>query len=212
MKEKKTLFLSIIAIAILSLITFWYFKRASRSFSQLELPKFELPEFETFLSQETKEYTEFITPDGKLKLNYPSHWMKMAPEVLEKLNQAITTEKARNLLFTQGTKLEKGAIIFLMVQELFLEEEKSLEGLIEASKEGVKGGREVEISNLKIEGEIAYFEGDYKEEGSPPVYSKEKLILGDNKAYSVIILNLTNNWSEFEEEVNEILNSIQLVS
>ena len=211
MKEKKTLFLAIISIAILSLTTSWYFKRVSKSLSQLELPKFEIPEFKTFLSQETKEYTEFISPDGNLKVKYPSQWMKMSPEVLERLNQSIVTEKARNLLFVQGAKMEKGVIIFLMVQESFLEEEKSLEELIEDGKEGVEGEREVEISNLKIEGEIAYFEGSYKEEGSPSVYSKEKLILGDNKAYSVIILNLTNNWSEFEKETNEILNSIQLV-
>lgn len=211
MKEKKILFLAIIAVAILGLTTFWYFKGVSKSLSQLELPKFEIPEFKTFLSQETKEYTEFISPDGNLKVKYPSHWMKMPPEVLERLNQSITIEKARNLLFAQGTKMEKGAIIFLMVQALFLEEEKSLEELIEDSKEGTEGEREVEISNLKIEGEIAYFEGNYKEEGSPSIYSKEKLILGDNKAYSVIVLNLTNNWLEFEEETNEILNSVQLV-
>ena len=65
---------------------------------------------------------------------------------------------------------------------------------------------------MKIENGEVYFEGKYKGGQSPPMYSKEKIILGDNKAYLISLFNPRNDWSEFEEEVSEILNSVELLN
>lgn len=214
MKGKKVLLISLLAAIILGFVTTWYLKNLLKPLSAIDLPKFEVPDFnfDFFPSQETKGYTEFIDSDEKLKLKYPSHWMKMAPDTLEKLNQALIDKRTKSLLFVQTFKIEKSAFAFLTVQELSLEEESSLEEIIETIKERVKEQEgEIEIANLKIEGGEAYFEGKYKRVQSPLIYSKEKIILGDNKAYLIIILSLTNDWSEFEKEVNEILSSIQLI-
>jgi len=213
MTAKQVIFLSLLAAIVLGFSTSWYFKNLLKPLSTADLPKFEIPELNPFSSQETKDYTEFISPDGKLKLKYPSQWMKMAPDTLEKLNQALIDEKAENLLFVQGFKIEKGELIFLMVQELILEEKKGLEEIIENIKERVKKqGGEVEISNLKIEDKIAYFEGKFEGENPPPLYSKEKIVFLENKAYLISLFNLKNDWSEFEKEISEILNSVELLN
>lgn len=213
MTAKQVIFLSLLSAVILAFATSWYFKNLLKPLSTADLPKFEIPEFNPFSSQETKDYTEFISPDGKLKLKYPSQWMKMAPDTLEKLNQALIDKEAKNLLFVQGIKIEKGDFIFLMVQELDSEEKKGLEEIIETIKEKVKEqGGKAEISNLKIKDDTAYFEGEFEGENPPPVYLKEKIILTDNKVYLVILFNLKNDWSEFEKEVSEILNSVELLN
>ena len=213
MTAKQVIFLSLLAAVTLGFTTSWYFKNLLKPLSTADLPKFEIPEFDPFSSQETKGYTELISPDGKLKLKYPSQWIKMTPDTLEKLNRALIDEKAKNLLFVQGIKVETGDLVFLMIQELILEEKNGLEEIIETIKERVKEqGGKAEISNLKIEDKIAYFEGKFEGENPPPVYLKEKIILTDNKVYLVILFNLKNNWSGFEREISEILNSFQLLN
>lgn len=213
MEDKKALLISLLAIIILGFITNQYFKNLSNPLSKVEFPEFEIPDFNPLISQESGDYIEFISPDKKLKLKYPSHWTKMTPDALTKFNQVVVDQKVKNLLFVQTFKLEKSALAFLTVQELTLGEENSLEKLIETIKEGVEGQEgEIEITNLKIENGEAYFEGKYKGGQSPPMYSKEKIILGDNKAYLISLFSLRNDWSEFEEEVSEILNSVELLN
>lgn len=213
MTAKQVIFLSLLAAVTLAFATSWYFKNLLKPLSTADLPEFEIPEFNPFSSQETKDYTEFISPDGKLKLKYPSQWIKMTPDTLEKINQALANKKSENLLFVQGVRIETGDFVFLMVQKLILEEEKNLEEIIETIKEGVEEqGGKVEISNLKIKDDTAYFEGKFERENSPPLYLKEKIVFLEDKAYSVGLFNLKNDWSGFEKEVSEILNSIQIIN
>jgi len=213
MEDKKALLISLLAIIILGFITNQYFKNLSNPLSKVEFPEFEIPDFDPFASQESGDHIEFISPDKKLKLKYPSHWTKMTPNTLAKINQVVVNQRVKNLLFVQTFKFEKSTLAFLTVQELTLEEEKNLEEIIETIKEGMEGQEgEVEITNLKIEEGEAYFEGKYKRSQSPPTYSREKIILGDNKAYLISLFNLENNWSEFEKEVSEILSSVELLN
>ena len=213
MSAKQVIFLSLLAAVTLGFATSWYFKNLLKPLSTADLPEFEIPEFNPFSSQETKDYTEFISPNGKLKLKYPSHWIKMTPDTLEKINQALVNERTENLLFVQGVKIETGDFVFLMVQKLTLEEEKTLEEIIETIKEGVEEqGGKVEISNLKIEGKIAYLEGKFEGENPPPLYLKEKIVFLEDKAYLIGLFNLKNSWSGLEKEVSEILSSIQIIN
>jgi hypothetical protein len=213
MEDKKALLISLLAIIILSFITTRYFKNLSNPLSKVEFPEFEIPDFSPFASQESGELIEFISPDKKLKLKYPSHWTKMTLDALTKFDQVVVGQKAKNLLFVQAFKLEKRALAFLTVQELTLGEENSLEKIIEIIEEGMERQEgEVEITNLEIEDGEACFEGKYRGGQSPPMYSKEKIILGDNKAYLISLFNFENDWSEFEKEVSEILSSVELLN
>lgn len=213
MEDKKALLISLLVIIILGFITARYFKNLSNPLSKVEFPEFEIPDFNPFDYQESGELIEFISPDKKLKLKYPSHWTKMTPDALAKFNQVVVGQRVKNLLFVQTFKMEKSALAFLTVQELTLGEENSLEKIIEIIEGGMEGQEgKVEITNLEIEDGEAYFEGEYKGSQSPPMYSKEKIILGDNKSYLISLFNLENDWSEFEKEVNEILNSVELLN
>ena len=211
MTAKQVLFLSLLSAVILGFTTSWYFKKLLKPLSTADLPEFEMPELDPFSFQETKDYTEFISPDGKMKLKYPSHWIKMTPDTLRKINQALVSERAESLLFVQGIKIETGGFIFLIVQKLILEEEKTLEEIIETiEEEAVEQGSEIKISNLKIEDKVAYFEGKFEED--PPFYLKEKIVSLENKAYLISLFNFKNDWSEFEKELDEILGSVQVVN
>ncbi|UZE93375.1 MAG: hypothetical protein IB617_00905 [Candidatus Nealsonbacteria bacterium] len=214
MKDYKTLILIILFILLLSFITWKRFETLQEPFSLYEtnFPKFEMPKFESFFSQEDKGSEEFVSPDGKLKLKYSSNWIKMEEESLETFNKEIAREGAKNLFFAQKSKIEENALAILIVQELTLEKEISLEEIIEEMKEKTKEkDGEMEIEKSEFDDKIAYLEVKYKRDETPIFYSKEKIILEEDKAYLIIFLNSNNNWSGFEEEINEIFNSIQII-
>ncbi|XOA42701.1 MAG: hypothetical protein ACKKMO_02725 [Candidatus Nealsonbacteria bacterium] len=214
MKDYKTLILIILFILLLSFITWKRFETLQKPFSLYEtkLPKFEMPKFESFFSQEDNGSEEFVSPDGKLKLKYPSNWIKMEKESLETFNKEIAREGAKNLFFAQKFKIKENTLAILIVQELTLEKETSLEEIIEEMKEKTKEkDGEMEIEKSEFDDKIVYLEVKYKRDETPILYSKEKIILEEDKAYLITFLNPNNNWSGFEEEINEIFNSIQII-
>lgn len=211
MKIDKFLILIILFILGLSFATYGQFKGFRESLSKVGLPKFEMPELKLFSPQEEIGYQEFVSPDGKLKLKYSSDWMKMEKESLAKLNQEMIKEGAKILFFGQKIKIEKVASASLVIQEINLGG-KSLEEIIEEMKEDVrKKEGEVEITQLKIKEKEAYLEAEYKREEGTIFNSKERILLSGEKAYSIAIFALDYHWPEFEEEANEILDSVQIV-
>lgn len=213
MSKHKSLFLIILAILILGFVTFWQLTTFNRSLSDVKFPSFEVPETQPFGSSENITFQEFKSPDGKLKVEYPSDWIKMVEESLSYLNQETVKEGAKILLFAQKFKLEKGSFASLVIQEINLEEEQSLEETVEQIKKDLeeKGG-ELEVLESEVEDKIAYLKLKYKREEGTILYSKEKIILEENKAYIVAVITLDIHWSEFEPETEEIFNSTKIIN
>jgi hypothetical protein len=214
MKTIHAFFISVFSIVVLSFTTVSYFKKLTRPITEAELPNFEMPDFNLLSSEETEDYTEFTSPDEKLKLKYPSNWVKANLDTLETINKSATDERVKNLLFVQGFKIDKGAFAFLNVQELILDKENGLEDVIDTIKKKTEDqGGEFEATNLEIDGNQAYVEQKYKtSQSSSFIYSKEKIVLGEDKAYLISISNFNNNWLELQKEINEIFNSIQYIN
>jgi len=207
MKIDKFLILILLSIFLLSFFTYWQFKKLQKFLPKIEIPNIEMPKPESMFQQKT-EIKEFVSLDGKLKFKYSSDWMEMPKESWQEKIIAET----KVLFFANKFKLEKATFASLVVQELSLEKEKSVEEIVEEMKKEVKAKNgELEILNLEIKGKEAYLKMKYKKEMEPTFISKEKIILGEKKAYFVNIFSLENFWQDFEAETNEILNSVKFV-
>jgi len=204
---KKDLFLIVIIILFLSGSTYWNFKNWKKSLEKVELPKFEMPRFEPFPKKEG--YKEWTSPDGKLKLKYPADWMEMDIRTLESYIQREIEEKP--LFLAQKLVIEKSTIVFLTVNKLKPETGSNAEEILEKMKKDAKKREgEMEILKLDIQNKIAIFEAKYSKKEGPVFHSKEKMILNE-EVYLISFFTFEKDFSEFENEAEEIINSAQLV-
>lgn len=174
--------------------------------SQLEfkIPKIEIPKPENF--QPEIETKEFISPDEKLKFQYSSDWTEMPKEAWQ---ETINTE-GKILFFASKFKIEKLVFSSLVAQELNWE--GNIEEFIEKMKKETKEkGGEMKILNQEIKNQEAVLKVRYQKGEKTNFISKEKIILGEGKIYLISIFSPERFWPEFDQEADEILNSVQLL-
>jgi len=163
-------------------------------------------------------YKEFISPDGKLKMIYPSDWIEIKDEkILEEITPKEKVEKygLETLFFAQ--KLRKEKIAQLIISELNLDKQKNFENIIEEMKEANRQqGWEMEVIKSEIKDNENIFEAKYRKQDRSDVHSKEKILLLEpetekRKVYLITVITLDKNWGEFAEEAEEIVNSAKLI-
>jgi len=208
--SKRDFIVIIFVILLLSGAIFWNFKNWRKSLEKVELPKFEMPKFE--ISPKKEGYKEWTSPDGTLKMGYPADWMEMESKTLENFPQAeIIGGKGKILFFAQKIAWEKTSLVFLLVQKLTFEEKRGAEEIIEEIKKGVEEKEgEMEIERLEIKNGEAVLEAKYKGKKGYELHSKEKIILNE-KGYLISCFTFEKDWSEFQKEAEEIINSAQLI-
>lgn len=203
MKIDKFLILIILSIFSLSFFTYWQFKKLSKPLPKI--PRVEIPKPESLLQQKT-EIKEFVNPDGKLKFKYSSDWMEMPKEGWQETINAET----KILFFATKFKIEKGAFASLVAQEM--DWKKDVREIIEEMEKSAKEkSGEMKILNLEIKDKDASLKARYKKEEKTNFISREKIILGEEKAYLISIFSLERFWPEFEIESEKILDSVQLI-
>jgi len=189
------------------------FKRFNQSLSEVKLPEIEIPEmnFEEALIPQGKENFEWTSPDGKLKLAYSGNWTETTPSSLGYLDEAnVILGEAELLLFTQRFDLNKQSFILLTVEKN--ESQKSLEEIIEeAEKAIIEQGSKSEINIIEEDNEAAWIETVSGYPGQPNLYSKGKVLSGEEEIYIVLLTTLETDWPKFEQEAQEIFDSAQLV-
>ena len=211
MEDYKLLILMICLIALFGFIVSWQFKSFKGSMSEIELPELKMPDADLELfPEESTEYKEFVSPDGKLKLTYLADWTEIEGEATKAFEQELI-EEAKSLFFAQKLKIKNRVFAFLLVRELNLGND--LEKIIEEIKKGVeeKGGG-MEIANLEIKEGEASFEAQYKKDGNFIFSSKEKIFLGEDKCFLIMFMSLNNDWTGFEKEIKEIFDSVQITT
>jgi hypothetical protein len=205
--SKRDFVLVILVILFLSGATYWNFKTWRKSLGKVELPKFEMPKLEPFSKKEG--YKEWISPDGKLKLKYPTDFTEVDFRILETLNKEKITEKP--LFFAQKFQVEVEGVnqSYLMVQES--KEKKGLEEVLdEIKKKNEEGGGKMEILNSnKIESELI-FEAKYQKKNGLTFHSLEKII-SNEKIYLVTFFTFEKDFQKSQKEGKDIINSIQLL-
>jgi len=212
MKDKEYFILTIIFILVLSFVAHWQFKSFQETLSGTQFPKFEIPEFEPPSPSTNTSSKEFISPDSKLKIQYPSGWVELPKESLENINKEIVKTGSEILFFAQKFNLEKATFASLVIQELNSENASGTEEMIEKiKKEAEEKNTEMEIIKLEIEEKEAYLETKYQQEGGDIFHSKERIILAENKFYLIDFVTPEKGWLQFEKEAEEIFNSVQII-
>lgn len=209
MKVDKFIILIILFILILAFGSYWQFRNFRQSVSEIRFPEFKMPTPQSFSSVEVKN-KEFVSPDGKFKLNYLSDWTDIGTETLKKINSGVVDKNAETLFFGSKFKFDKAAFASLLIQEMNLGEK--IEEIIKEMKESSKkNGAEMTITKLEIVEKEAYFEAEYKKEDGTIFISKEKILFPQEKAYLVSVFAVDSFWPEFKAEADEILNSAQII-
>jgi len=214
-------------IVLLGVISTWHVRKLQESLSRIGFPKFEelnpeqLQEFLRNLKGETPtkiSYKDFASPDGRLKVTYPSDWIEIKDEkILAKITPKEKVEKygLETLFFAQ--KLRKEKIAQLIMNESNLDEQNNFEKIIEEMKEANRQqGWEMEIIKSEIKDNEDVFEVKYRKQDRSDVHSKEKILLPGpetekRKFYLITIITLDKNWGEFAEEAEKIINSTKLI-
>jgi len=179
--------------------------------TEVSLPKIEMPEMklEEFLPSEEGNLKEWTSPDGKLKLKYPANWIESSEALLDQFNQKGATLTGANILFfSYQFRFEDQALAFFMVEEI--SPKKNLDEIVKEIEESIteKGGK-MEIINSEQEDKTARLEIKIEEKEAINSRVKEKIVFTEDKAYLVVFTSFEKDWSKFEEEINEIFDSVQ---
>ena len=213
MSNKKYILILIILILGLGFLSFWQFKKFSQSLTKVELPKIEMPEmkFEEFLPLEKESLKEWASPDGKLKLKYPANWIESSEALLEQFKQEeMVLAGAKILFFAYQFSFETQALAFLIVEEI--SQEKSLNEIVKEIEKNIAEEKgEMEVINLEKENKTAWLEIKMKRKGEVSFQAKEKIIFLEDKTYLIAFTTFEKDWPKFEEEANEIFNSIEII-
>jgi len=203
----------ILGIFLIFLVGNWQLERMKKSLPQnlqKELKAFPMEEIQKKFFGENTEFKEWVSPDGKLKISFLSDWMEIEKEAVESLNQEIIQEGAKILFFAQKLKIKGGAFASLIIQELDKKEWTNLEKFIEETKEEFKE-KNGEIETVRVDSKEGIFEAKYKKEGQPELHFIEKILIGEDKVYSILFLTFDKDWQGFLEEANSILNSAKIL-
>lgn len=207
--DKTYIIMLLVAITAIGSMGSRQFKEFRQSFGTVELPDFEIPEVNLgdFFPVEEEGYQEWASPDGALKLQYPSGWVELDEGMVDSFNQTgISSTEFKFIFFASSFNPEKQTSVVLTVNEF--DQIKNLGEIIEIIKQdSQKQNGETEIVNTKTEGNIAWVEILSKYPDQPDFYSKAKLISTESKTYLIIFTAPQTSWSQFEEKANIILNS-----
>jgi len=216
MKNKNLFILTIICIISLAIISYKQLRGFNSPLSENQIPNFEMPDFESLLFEGKEGSERFVSPNKKLEMNYPSSWMRMEGGSLEYFNQEVIKEEAKVLFFAQKLDVKTGSFASLVVQELNLDKNKTVEELVqEIEKEALEKGVRMEITNLEIEGQGGLLEAKYITGQDFDLHSKEKITIlelenAEPIAYLISFIALDKDWTKFEQEADEIFNSVEI--
>jgi len=157
-------------------------------------------------------YKEFVSLDGKLKLNYPSGWLEVKGDDLNELEKKAEAYDLKLLFLAQNLNLtEFGQII---VHEGYFDYQKEFEQIIETMKQvNQEQGWNMQIINMEVRDEEVVFEAEYQKTEHYSIYSKEKIILietieGKKKMGLMAFIVFKKDWSGFKEQADFIIDSI----
>jgi len=169
----------------------------------------DIPDIDSLLPSgrdNDQPYVEYVTPDGNLKLQYPSNWLKIEGEGLKSASQ-IREEKYGTQIMFLATSLDMNKFGQLIIEKKGVDTFNGFEEIIEKMKENnEKGGWTMEILNQEIAEKEISFEARYSKEDRLNNHSKEKVLLlerdGEKTIYSVAFISFEKDWQDYEVEAD----------
>jgi len=221
----RNLFILLAILGIVSFLTLYYAQKnlekmqslisssiQTSTFSQIQVPAAPLPQ-----TNEIKNI-DFISLDGKIKMTYSSDWNSLPTNLF--LGKDIPNDlkekyKLETLLFAQKAKNEEFAQLVVM-GGIYDSKENVEKNINMMEKNNQKNGWKMEIINFNKNDDITY-EAKYEKEGGVSFHSKEKVVFlppdeeGEKKAYFFALVVYEQNWQDFKQEIENIINSIQVI-
>lgn len=157
---------------------------------------------------ENSPYQEFATSDGNFKINYPANWLKIdSAEILKALTPPDWAGKySLETLFLAQSFTSDGFTQLIVYRGNF---DMEIEGIVEEiKKNNQEQGWTVEIIESEVEIGEASFEAEYSRQGSPDLYSKEKILTIGNQAYLVSFVFPKEKLADFAQEADLVMDSI----
>jgi len=192
--------LLIFIIILFVFITQWHFKNFQKSASQIKLPEIKIQQ-PPMPGADTKK--EFKDEKENFKFTFPGDWIEMPKERLE--DSYLPKKDAKFLFLVQKVKLPKFSFASLAVQEY--QNIKTKEELIKEIQEKLKEvGEKMEI----LQETEDYFEAKYYRKALTLI-SREKIIFGKDNTFLISFFVPEQHIGDFEEEIKEILNSVQVL-
>jgi len=207
----KIILLVIIAIAAVLFLTGRYVNvdigknlyKPGQDLSQLDLL---MPNEEGEITQKT-----FISPDKSLSINYLSDWIEIEDTKREEIISQDIAEKYDLKVLFLAQKLKEGKVAQLIVTKGVFEDIEKTEEIIDIIIESDrKKGWETKVLEKEEIEEGLIFEAVHQKTSIETLYSKEKILLSQDKAYIITTLSPENQWYFFEEELDNILSSVKL--
>lgn len=186
--------------------------------SSLESLQTALPELQKISSLgnesvEENQYQEFISPDGKFKIEYPSHWLVLKEEnLLQALAPPEWAEKYDLKTLFSAQNFWGGKFAQLIIYKGTFE--ISIEEIFEKMKENnEKRGWAVEVLKSDIKESEGIFEiKSQSTTTNTTIRSKEKILAVEKEAYLISLIALEKDWPDLVKKVDFIINSAQLLT
>ncbi len=169
----------------------------------------QLPGFSS--TQDASNYREFIAPDGKFKIKYPTGWFLIKDvETMGTTAPQEWKEKYdfQTLLLAQQFQAEKFTQLIISEGSFNIPVEEIIE---EMKKINQEQGLKMEIIKSDVEDNKVVFEARYLMANSPNLYSKEEIMSAMEKTYLIAFISFEKDWQEVKGQADFILSSVQIV-
>ena len=199
---------SLVGLFLMSLLVNRQAKKWQEFSPSISVPDLELPKTQ---SQEIV-LKEFISPDGKLKLKYPSDWTEVNTTTFEGTLSEEAKKVFNPLFLAQKMKIENFIFSTLAVEELFSEGEKTPEEIVADIENYHQQKEKITILKLEKEEKKIIFEGSQGEMFGFNIFLKGAFLpTKENKTYLVIFTVFGKDWAEFQKDIEKVLESIELL-
>jgi len=209
----KIIIITILVVFVASLL-FAIFLSSSKDLSFSSLEK-DIKKYETTNLDDLKKEVspkEFVSSDGRLKLDYFSDWAEVIDEKkLEGLHPEDFKEEYESEVLLYAQRFRADQLAQLIVSKGNFGEKSNIEDILKIMEESnEEEGIETEIIKSKENENEITFEATYKKDNFS-FHSKEKILIADNQTtYFVIFIISEKEWENLEDLAGEIIESVQL--
>jgi len=199
--------ISIAAIIILSIISFYNWKNLGQNLKEMNTDAFsQVNDFARGISlnleTESKPFKE-IKVNEDLKISYPENWTNTSKELLGNF-RSNGLEKDAELLLLVNSYSINSTPIFLIIEKVNKE----------ALDEFLVENKNINIIQSQIKDNYYFIEAiEKKEDNNISVYSKSRIYPTKNDVYYVSLIGILESWKEENDLlIDNVLNSIQINS
>lgn len=221
----KTLAIFLLFVIAFGLFFIFIYFWGGKSIGGLGLifPEEEVSKFESVFSEEQSSESknelldkEFISPDGKIKINYSSDWEETKDEnLLEKVFPEKTKGKYNLKVLFLAHYLKSKVFSQIYIAEGYFGDATNSEEIIDIFKQsGQEENLNVIIINQELKDNKFIFEFICEKEGFSSLHFKQLVVLPkktEDKSYLVAFVGPEKDWLRIKDRADNVINSVEII-